>query len=82
MIRQLFMHFVDILHSNNDDMVVFGKWLTAWIVLSLPAYIPDVQEWVKFVSTIFGCLTAIIGFIVMVFRLIDYIQKRKTRNNG
>lgn len=77
MMRHLFMHFVDILHSSNDDIVVFGKWLFAWVILSVPAFVPDMQEWVKLISIVVSLFTAIIGFIMMLFRLIDYLKKRK-----
>lgn len=76
MIRNIFMHFAGVFDSSQDDVVVFGKWLTAWVILSLPAYVPDMQDWIKFVSVVFGCLTAIAGFIVMILRLIDNIKKR------
>lgn len=81
MLRTLFMHFVDYFHSGQDDLVVFGKWAVAYIsFLSVPYFVPDTQEWLKLVTTFFGALTAVVGFVLMIFRLIDFIKKRRKKN--
>jgi len=81
MLRTIFMHFVDYFHSGQDDLVVFGKWAVAYVsFLSVPYFVPDAQEWLKLVSTLFGAITAVAGAAVMLFRLADIIKKKFKKN--
>jgi hypothetical protein len=65
------------MHSNQDDLVVCAKWIGASILLTVPSYMPELEQWVRLLSVTFGSITAFIGMIIMVFKLKDLLSKRK-----
>lgn len=76
--RHLFMHFADYFqsHSGHDDLVVMGKWIGAMVFLSVPSFVPDLEQWIKLVASVGTLITACLGAIIMAFRLADYLEKR------
>ena len=65
------------MHSNQDDLVVCAKWIGASMLLTVPSYMPELEQWVRLLSVTFGSITAFIGMIIMVFKLKDLLNKRK-----
>jgi hypothetical protein len=65
------------MHSNQDDLVVCAKWIGASMLLTVPSYMPELEQWVRLLSVTFGSITAFIGMIIMVFKLKDLLSKRK-----
>ena len=65
------------MYSNQDDLVVCAKWIGASMLLTVPSYMPELEQWVRLLSVTFGSITAFIGMIIMVFKLKDLLSKRK-----
>jgi hypothetical protein len=65
------------MQSNQDDLVVCAKWIGASMLLTVPSYMPELEQWVRLLSVTFGSITAFIGMIIMVFKLKDLLSKRK-----
>jgi hypothetical protein len=76
-IKHIVAALLNQMHSNQDDLVVCAKWIGARILLTVPSYMQELEQWVRLLSVTFGSITAFIGMIIMVFKLKDLLSKRK-----
>lgn len=77
--KQIFSMLLDQMHSNQDDLLVCVKWLSVSLALTVPSYIPELEQWIRLVSVTFGSITAFIGMIIMLFKLNDLLEKRSKK---
>lgn len=77
--RYIFSVLIDQMHSNQDDLLVCIKWLSVSLVLTVPSYIPELEQWIRLISVTFGSITAFIGMIIMLFKLSDLLDKRSMK---
>jgi hypothetical protein len=74
MLRSLLDYFNE--YYNQDAVMLWGKTFAAMFVLNIPQYMPEVQGGAKLITTIVGLGSAVLGFVLIVFRFIDEVKKR------
>lgn len=79
-IKQILAALLGQMHSNQDDLIVCAKWLGATMLLTVPSYMPELEQWIRLISISFGSITAFIGMVIMIFKLRDLLSKRNKRN--
>ncbi len=50
------------------------------MLLTVPSYMPELEQWIRLISISFGSITAFIGMVIMIFKLRDLLSKRNKRN--
>lgn len=65
------------INDSQDPIVISVKWSFAWIIVSIPSFMPDVQFWLKTVSIILGLITGIAGAISSWSKVLDTHPKIK-----
>ncbi len=78
----IFTEVISQLDSNQDDAIVCVKWLFATTVLTVPSFMPDLEQWIRLISVSMGSVTALLGLIIMTFKFIDLIKKRYAKKKG
>jgi len=76
------MYIMSQMHSSHDDLVVCVRWLGATVFLTVPSFLPDVEQWIRLLSVTFGSVTAFIGMVIMFYKLKDLLKKRKSKSNA
>jgi len=64
-------HLFTYINESQDPFVVSIKWTFAWVIVSIPSFMPDVQFWLKTISLILGVITGVGGVIATWGKVFD-----------
>lgn len=76
--KMSYLHSVfNYFNDSQDPIIISVKWTFAWVVVSIPSFMPDVQFWLKTISIVLGVVTGVGGAISTWSKVLDTHPKIK-----